>query len=168
MFCIKNNSKSICSPHSPLLVSRNEAAAVSVHTSPKIVFTVFTQQPPDRRTLPMQALRVQTTLNTARVLMITWGGTGEPGEGSAVQIHTLSAPPLTFALLPVGFFLFWSSDGVSEWCAELSSLADLSQMMVFAAEPARLTHNTRAHRWHTARSRTHTSKHPTSGERGEC
>ena len=41
---------------------------------------------------------------------------------------------LTFTLLPVSFFLFSSSDGVSESRGKLSSLADLSQMMVFAAE----------------------------------
>lgn len=42
---------------------------------------------------------------------------------------------LTFVVLPISFLLFWSSDDVSELRGRLSSLADLSQMMVFAAEP---------------------------------
>lgn len=46
----------------------------------------------------------------------------------------------TFVVLPVSFLLFWSSDGVSESRGRLSSLADLSQMMVFTAEPWHYTH----------------------------
>lgn len=52
---------------------------------------------------------------------------------------------LTFVVLPVSFLLFWSSDGVSEPRGRLSSLDDLSQMMVFAAEP-----------WHYTHTHTHT------------
>lgn len=47
---------------------------------------------------------------------------------------------LTFTILPVSFLLFWSSDGVSESRGRLSSLTDLSLMMVFAAEPWHYTY----------------------------
>lgn len=69
---------------------------------------------------------------------------------------------LTFAL-PVSFFLFWSSDGVSESRSKLSTLADLSQMMVFAAEPwagraVCILPNSRTHTHKPFTYRTHTHR----------
>lgn len=65
--------------------------------------------------------------------------------------------PLTFTVLPVSFLLFWSSDGVSKSRSKLSSLADLSQMMVFAAEPQAARAACALLKFAHARMHTHTS-----------